>query len=344
MSDGTDLSPPASRLAPSLSVSFVIPLYNCLALTQAMLASLQATLPPGLAHEIILVDDGSTDGTRAWLATLAPPIRVVLQERNLGYAAANNRGASLARGEFLALLNNDLVLTTRWLEPLLAVQRQLGARAGLVGNVQREIRTGAIDHAGIFINARGKPEHERDLPWWSWLPGAWRRSDAVTGACVVVRRSLWNELGGFDERFVNGCEDVDFCLRAAAAGRVNAVALSSRVGHHISASPGRKARNEENTYRLALRWRDTLVRLGLRCWCRHYLEKLGPGPLAPAEQARAWRIFCYAYHLQPPSPDVVAGMAAALDLEMTRWQGMFGPPSGPARSAPLPGPRPAAAG
>lgn len=319
-----------------MQVSFIIPLYNCLSLTQATVASLQATLPPGLAHEIILVDDGSTDGTRAWLATLAPPFRVVLNERNLGYAAANNRGAALACGEFLALLNNDLVLTTRWLEPMLAGHRRLGAQAGLVGNVQREIRTGAVDHAGIFINAKGKPEHERALPWWWWLPGGgWRRVDAVTGACVLVRRTLWNELNGFDERYVNGCEDIDFCLRATAAGRVHVVALRSRVGHHVSASPGRKSRNEENTCRLVFRWRDALVRLGLRGWCRHYLERLEPAFREPADQAKAWRIFCYAFHLRRrPPPDAVAGMEAALDLEMARWREMFGSPGPQGESRP----------
>ncbi|HWA10201.1 MAG TPA: glycosyltransferase family 2 protein [Opitutaceae bacterium] len=310
-----------------MQVSFIIPLYNCLPLTQAMVASLRATLPAGLRHEIILVDDGSTDGTRAWLATLRPPFRVLLNERNLGYAAANNRGAAVAQGEFLALLNNDLVLATRWLEPMLAAHRRLGARAGLVGNVQRDLRTGAIDHAGIFINAKGKPEHERELPGWSWLPGCGvRRVDAVTGACVLLERRLWTELGGFDERYVNGCEDVDLCLRAAAAGRIHAVALDSRVGHHVSASPGRKARNEENAYRLAARWRDTLVRLGVRRWSEHYLATLQAGPLDAIEQAKAWGIFGYAFHLRRgPSPAAVAGMNAALDREFSRWREMFGP-------------------
>src|SRR5690348_3542272 len=131
-------------------VSFIVPLFNCLALTQAMIASLQATMPAGLAHEIILVDDGSTDGTRAWLASLTEPaFRVVLNERNLGFAGANNRAAAVARGDILVLLNNDLVLLPGWLQPLLAAHRTLGRRAGVIGNIQRDAKTGAIDHAGI---------------------------------------------------------------------------------------------------------------------------------------------------------------------------------------------------
>ena len=306
-----------------MQVSFIVPLYNCVAYTQAMLASLAASLPAGLQYEVILVDDGSTDGTRAWLATLGAPFRVVFNPENLGYASANNRGAELARGESLALLNNDLILPPGWWEPLAALQRRLGDRAGVLGNVQRDARTGAVDHAGLFINAKGKPEHLRRRGWWT---RAARRVPAVTGACCLIRRQLWQALGGFDPGFHNGCEDVDLCFRAEADGRINAVALRSVVRHHISASPGRKLRDEANTYRLTLRWQDRLVELGQPDWCRAHLAAHLPEPRDFPDPRLARSAACYVIGLKPRPPRRAAeGMRAALAVELNRWHALFNP-------------------
>ena len=233
-----------------MQVSFIIPLFNCLPLTQAMLASLRATLPPGLAHEIILVDDCSTDGTREWLATLPdPPCRVVLNEKNLGYAANNTRGAALARGEFLALLNNDLVLRPGWLEPMLEVFAQKAA-VGLVGNVQLDAATHAIDHRGVRFDLLGRPIHVQRR----WALGSCSRYRAVTAACCLVQTGLFREGGGFDLAFRNGYEDIDFCLRLGRAGYRHYVANRSRVLHHVSASPTRHAREDENLRLFLSRW------------------------------------------------------------------------------------------
>jgi len=254
-----------------MRLSFLTALYNCLPHTQAMLASLRATLPRDLDWELILVDDGSTDGTRDWLATLPVEggrIRFLLQPDNRGFAAANNRAAATATGDVFALLNNDLVLAPGWLESMV---RALEARpdAALVGNVQTIAATGAIHHTGLFINARGKPEHDRRRP--AATDGI-RPAVAVTAACALVRREVFVRLGGFDEAFRNGHEDVDFCLRARAAGLRSCVALDSTVAHHVSVSPGRGNAKIVNAARSMNRWRDALPALAGEAWCDPHLR------------------------------------------------------------------------
>jgi GT2 family glycosyltransferase len=316
-----------SHGTPRLSV--ITPLFNCLSRTQAMLASLRESIPSGVSYEVILVDDGSTDGTRGWLAGLGEPCRVILNERNLGFGAATNRGAAAARGEVLALLNNDLVLRRGWLSPMLWALALLGRRAGLVGNLQIDAASGKVDHAGIFVNPKGKPEHDRNPPHpLSVLLRPRRRVFAVTGACMVVRADTWRRLGGFDESFVNGCEDVDLCLRAREAGLRNVVALRSRVLHHVSSSPGRKLRDEENTWRLVRRWRDELAVAVADAYHRpvgwDYFWDLIVEPRDIVDRAAALRTALYLIHLAGRPPDVSLVPAnAAIDLELARWREMF---------------------
>ena len=118
---------------------------------------------------------------------------------------------------------------------------------------------------------------------------------------------------------MNGCEDVDLCLRATAAGRRNAVALRSVIGHHISSSPGRKRRDEANTQRLAQRWRATLVRLAVPAWCRDYLSG---DPITLPDQALArqclWFLASSSGDDRPPG--ACAGVQATLEPELQRWQ------------------------
>jgi O-antigen biosynthesis protein len=304
-----------------MKVSFIIPLYNCLPLTQAMLASLRETLPPGLECEIIFVDDGSTDGTRAWLQNLPAPCRAILNEKNLGFAGACNRGAAVATGEFLFFLNNDLVLLPRWLEPMLAAFTRF-PDTGLVGNVQLHATTEAVDHAGIYFNHQGKPSHRTDLPtmtrWLGW-PG-YREVDALTGACFGLRRPVGQQLGNFDEGFINGGEDIDLALRAAAAGLRHYVALRSVVRHHISSSVGRNLRNEQNSRRLAGRWHTAIMaRMETAC-SRACLAAAWADPRDYPDTALALVSFLrLAGILTRPTRRLRSAAEAALALEQARW-------------------------
>jgi len=314
--------PPRTSLLAPPRVSVIVPLYNRLDLTQEFHESLPRTLPADLAWELIYVDDGSTDGTRAWLGALPPPARAILNERNLGYAASNNRGARAATGEFLVLLNNDLVLTRGWLEPMLAAFERF-PWAGLIGNIQRDACTGALDHAGVFINGKGKPEHDRTLPRLHRLR-AYKKVMALTGACVLVRRQTYLDLGGFDEQYVNGCEDIDLCLRAHLAGHRHYLALRSVIGHHISASRGQQLRDEENCFRLTRVWRDTLVSLAARAWCRDFITNpFDRSFVVDHRLARA----ALGYHLRLRRripPVVQAAVHGAVERELARWRKMFG--------------------
>jgi GT2 family glycosyltransferase len=289
-----------------------------------MVESLRLSLPPGLPHEIILVDDGSSDGTREWLRGLGEPFRVILNERNIGFGAATNRGAAQARGRVLALLNNDLVLGRGWLQPMLGALRSLGRRAGLVGNVQFSADSLELDHAGIRINLKGKPEHDRRPPSLASLLLRPRRNVvAVTGACVVVLRETWERLGGFDEAFFNGCEDVDLCLRARRAGLRNCVALRSRVLHHVSASPGRKRRDEENTRILVERWRDELAMIASREFTWLHFRGVVREPRDFPDPVDAWRMVFFALGLTGRPPEIPLAQAnAAIDVELARWRQM----------------------
>lgn len=278
-----------------LKVSFIIPLYNGLELTQACLRSLQDTLPADLTHEIIFVDDGSTDGTREWLKTLKAPCRHLINESNLRFAGSNNRGAREAQGEILALLNNDLELLPGWIDPMLAALDE-DQTIALIGNVQRRVDDDQIDHAGIRFRADAKLEHIRELP----SAGSIRRkpiryTTAVTAACCLVRRKVFLETGGgFRKEFENGGEDVDLCLALADRGERVAIALNSVVRHHVSASRGKaRPHDEANSRRLFGRWRGEIINHCTAEWARekltHWRQRTASVPLSTVWQAARYQ-------------------------------------------------------
>jgi O-antigen biosynthesis protein len=242
---------------PASDITFILPVFNGLDYTRACLNSLRETVDLA-KHEVIVVDDLSTDGTREFLAELPPPFRVVLNDTRRNYAANNNAAAAVARGEFLCLLNNDLVFTPGWLEPMLRPFDRF-PKVGFVGNVQRNPRTGRYDHMGIIFGDSGLPWHFGKHFTFRPYRG-YREWKAVTAACCLIKRTVFLEAGGFDEGYINGSEDIDLCLRLGAKGYRHYVANDSVIYHHVSSSPGRHAFTGANEARLLARWQTEVKR------------------------------------------------------------------------------------
>lgn len=257
------------------TISFVVPLFNHLFETQAMLASLQASLPDELDYEIILADDASSESMVTWLKSLRDPhIKTVLCEINRGYAATNNAGVRLAKGEILGLLNNDLLFESGWLEPMLDALKSPLLNAGLVGNIQYRVADGTVDHAGVILGQNGQFHHTQTIPETPHV-----KALAVTGACMLLRKADFLAAGGLDEQFVNGCEDIDLCFKLRASGKAIYLASESRIHHHVSLSrKSNTLQDLRNSQLLFSRWRNVI---------KFNLSKIWRGLLAAGPQTYA---------------------------------------------------------
>lgn len=234
--------------------SIVIPVHNRAVLTTQCLDVLFNSPPDTARPEIVVVDDGSSDSTAQMLAARAERVQVVRHEQNLGFARACNDGAAVATGEWLVFLNNDTLPQRGWLDALL---RYASSRAqiGLVGS-KLLFPNGTIQHAGVAFARDLTPRHvytgfDADHP----AVNKSREFQVVTGACALIRRALFDEVGGFDPRFVNGHEDFDLCLRLRRLGYEVHYCHESVLYHLESATRGH-APDPKNHELFLERWAD----------------------------------------------------------------------------------------
>lgn len=268
----------SGRGTDSKRASVIVPVHGRAALTARCLDALLPTLPADC--EAIVVDDASPDATGALLAEYGERIRVVSLPENLGFAGACNAGAAAARGDALVFLNNDTEPRPGWLAAMLSYTERHPA-ADVVG-AKLVFPNGAVQHAGVVFGQDGYPHN-----LYAGFPGerpAVNRSrplQAVTGACMLVRRGAFEALGGFDRGYLNSLEDVDLCLRAGARGGEVHYCHEAVVVHLESASRGRTDRFERSVTLYRERWRDRVRRDDLSIYLEDGLLEVEYAPSYP---------------------------------------------------------------
>ena len=237
----------------SVVCSIIIPVWNRADLTEQCLVQL-AAVTRGCEYEVILVDNGSTDRTPELLATLSGDVRIIRNEKNHGFAVACNQGAKVAQGRYLVFLNNDTIPLEGWLTALVQ-EVEASPDVAVVGS-KLLYEDGTIQHGGVaFSLVYGTAYHlYLRMPANAVMVNRRRELQAVTAACMLVRREAFERVGSFDEGFRNGFEDVDLCLKIRDQGSRIVYQPQSTLYHLESQTPGRKAHERENVQRFLTRW------------------------------------------------------------------------------------------
>lgn len=243
------LSPGCFRLCYALPetpplVSIIIPTRNAGPLLRRCVESVlsKSTYP---CYELVVVDNQSTDtDVLAYLSDLAdrPRVRVLRYDRPFNFSAINNFAARQAHGKVLCLLNNDTeVITPDWMEEMVGRLMQEGV--GVVG-AKLYYPDGCVQHAGDAVGPSGCADHlhsmiERDAPGYCNRAIVAQELSAVTAACLVTWKELYEQLGGLDEANLRvAFNDVDYCLRVQEEGYRIIWTPHAELYHHESASRG----------------------------------------------------------------------------------------------------------
>ena len=254
---------------PAPRVSIIVPTRDRAALLQACVESVLG-LTDYPDFELLVVDNQSEEPEAlAYLAELErrSRVRVLRYAQPFNYSAINNWAATQATGSVLCLLNNDIeVIAPDWLREMAgqASRADIGAVGAMLYYPDR-----TIQHAGVILGIGGIANHAfQHLPAGS--PGYCARAlvaqnlSAVTGACLVVRRAVFEQVGGLDEQLAVAFNDIDLCLRVRAAGYRNLWTPFAELVHHESVSrgaddtPDKRARFVGEVALMQARWGDLL--------------------------------------------------------------------------------------
>ena len=216
---------------PQALTSIIIVTFNALEYTKSCLESVERCTPE--PHEVIVVDNGSTDGTRQYLRPRVS-VRLIENRDNRGFPAAANQAIRASRGDRIVLLNNDVIVTPGWLERFAAPRCTRPPDIGLAGPCSNEVSGPQRVDAGYSTLADLDSFAQQ---WSAEHRGQLEQTDRLVGFCLLVRRELVDRIGLLDERFgIGNFEDDDYCHRARLAGFKAVIARDCFVHHFGSAT------------------------------------------------------------------------------------------------------------
>ncbi len=245
------------------TVSIIIPVYNQFEYTYHCLEAIQKQ-SGDVTYEILIADDCSTDLTQR-ITEIVSGIRVIRNEKNLRFLLNCNHAAEYARGEYLVFLNNDTQVQENWLMPLLDVMKD--EAVGMTGS-KLIYADGHLQEAGGILWKDGSAwnygnKQNPDDPEYNYV----KEVDYISGAAILIRHSLWTEIGGFDEVFAPAYyEDVDLAFEVRKHGYKVVYQPLSRVVHFegisngTDTSAGQKAYQVENAKKFYEKWKNELTR------------------------------------------------------------------------------------
>ncbi|GAA4915473.1 glycosyltransferase family 2 protein [Mucilaginibacter defluvii] len=242
-------------------VAAVILNWNGLAHIQQFLPSVMASTWQNL--EIVLGDNGSTDGSVEWVASVYPSVTIIRNEENYGFTGGYNRVLEKVDADYFILLNSDIEVQPGWIEPVIALMESDELIAAAAPKILSYADKKMFEHAGAaggFIDHFGYPfcrgrifyEIEEDR-------GQYDQSGEVfwaSGAALFIKRKCWRESGGFDERFFAHMEEIDLCWRLKNMGYKVMYCAESTV-YHV----GGGTLNAENPFKTYLNFRNNLLLL-----------------------------------------------------------------------------------
>ena len=252
-----------------MRTAVVILNWNTEGLLRAFLPGLLGSCPADA--QVVVADNGSTDGSLQMLASDFPGVRVIPLGQNYGFTGGYNRALSQIEAEYFVLINSDIDVSPGWLEPLVEYM-DAHPECGVCGPKLHALvpsadggysRLNRFEYAGAaggyleffgfpFCRGRVMNRVAEDVGQYDSV----RNVLWVTGACLVTRSSLWRELGGLDNRFFAHMEEIDYCWRACLSGRTVTVVPGSCVWHL-----GGGTLAPDSPFKLELNYRNNLLML-----------------------------------------------------------------------------------